>query len=220
MMRAKAGRSDAYTMNDRERILMAVIDRLSTSQLLGPAGRFDTYNAAAWGDYAHFAYYKKPLPGDLVLAKSGFVSPWKVGIYVEKLPGPYGGAVIREIGTGRLCSYANEDFVPIAGMDKITLLEGDQREFYVKVLKAFRKGDEYCYRFGGIDFDDSNVKITIREIFGGVLASSQPFSITMEWSKRTSIRTILKAMRDGGYGTKSFRPSPAIEAQPAGNPCS
>ena len=208
----KAGRDVARAgLSDRERILMAIIDRLSATFTLAPACRnrgwsSDGFKDSYGSEYVHFAPWDKAKPGDLVLAKTGHVSEWKVGWYVEPLPGSYGGAVIREIGTNRLCNYGNEDFCPIRGLDSITLLEGDKRQFYAKVMTAFRKGDEYVYRFGGLTFEGNEAVIGVREVFGGALsgAGSEPFYVRLVWSKKTSVKAILAAMRAGGYGTHKF----------------
>ena len=201
----KPGRSINRPLSDRERILMQIIDRLSGTFLLmlGAVNERSAFESTSLGTLTHFAYYAEPKTGDLVLAKTGHVSEWKIGWYVEKR---YGGAVIREIGSDRLCNYDNESFVPIYGLDPIMLLEGDKREFYVKVMRSFSKGNEYSYRFGGLRFDGPEAVITIREVFGGMGQQSQPFDVRIVWNKRMSVKAILAAMRAGGYGTKSFRP--------------
>lgn len=206
----KPGRNIDRPLTDRERILMTIIDRLSGTIMLAPACR-GGWRKEDWQDsqgypYVHFANYDEPKPGDLVLAKTGRVSEWKIGWYVEKRGGSFGGAVIREIGSDRLCNYDNESFVTIAGLDPIALLEGDKRQFYVKVIRAFAKGDEYIYRFGGLRFDGPEAAISIREVFGGALGGggSKPFDVRMVWTKRTSVKAILAAMRTGGYGTHKF----------------
>ena len=221
-MSRKAGRSIDRPLTDRERILMTIIDRLSSTMMLRAHPPHlnwssDYYKSDDGGiGYVHFAPWKKPEPGDLVLANTGHVSEWKIGWYVEKADG-IGGAVIREIGTDRLCNYGNESFTPILGMAPLALLESDQRSFYVKVQRAFAKGDEYLYRFGGLRFDGAEAVITIREAFGGLGAPTVPFEVRLPWTKRTPIAAILKAMRDAGYGTKDFRPEgwmPPAKAEP------
>jgi hypothetical protein len=212
----KPGRSVDPPLSDRERILMVVIDALSTTQTLARPGRFcwssDEYKDTT-GDrhYVHFAPWKEPAPGDLVLAQTGNISRWKVGWYVQKQSD---GALIREIGSDKLCNYGNESFRPIVGLENdLRLLEGDRYQFLVKVYKAFARGDEYLYRFGGLRFDGEDAVITIREAFGGLGGPSQPFDARIRWDKRTSVAAILKAMRDAGYGTRDFRPkeeSPAL----------
>jgi hypothetical protein len=200
-------------LSDRERILMRIIEQLSSTQLMRSRNRSWSsvdYADTSGGHYVHFAYWDDPKPGDLVLAKTGPLSPWKIGFYVEPLSGDFGGAVIREIGSERLCNYTNESFVPIVGLSTIDLLESEQRQFYYKVLKAFHRGDEYLYRFGGIRFKDNVATVTIRERWGGLGADSVPFTVDIEMRKRMAIKAILAKLREGGYGTKSFRPVEAI----------
>ncbi len=211
-------------MTDRERILTEIVSHLASTQLLADYRR-PTWNGEAFqrrdtggGEYVHFNYKDKPKKGDLVLAKTGGVSEWKVAWYIEPLPGGCGGALVREIGSNRTCKYSNEDFVTIQGLHSSVLLEGEEYEFRNKVLKAFAKGAEYCYRFGGVDFIEENhqARIWVREVFGGMLhpdkARSVPFSVVMPWNKKTSVKAILNALREGGYGTRQFEHQ---EVQPA-----
>jgi hypothetical protein len=206
----KAGRSVDPPLSDRERILMVIIDQLSTTQTLARPSRMawssDEYKDHSGSyHYVHFAPWKEPSPGDLVLAQSGHVSRWKVGWYVEKQSD---GALIREIGSDKLCNYGNESFRPIVGLENdLRLLEGDRYQFLIKVYKAFARGDEYIYRFGGLRFDANDAVITIREVFGGLGKPSVPFEARIQWAKRTSVAAILKVMREAGYGTRDFRPT-------------
>lgn len=205
----KPGRAVETPLSDRERILMTIIDSLSTTATLRPAPPHNwssEYYRDGSGFYVHFAPWKKPEAGDLVLSKTGHVSPWKIGFYVAPLPGSFGGAVVREIGSDKLCNYANESFCPIVGMNEIQLFEGKRREFYVKVLKAFRAGDEYLYRFGGLRFEGETAVVRIREAHG-LTENSTPFEVKVPFRSRISISSILAAMRAGGYGTKSFKPA-------------
>lgn len=190
-----------HELTDRERILMTIISHLSATQLLARGRNY--YPQDFKDGLVHFAYYKQPEPGDLVLAKTGGVDRWKVGFYHKKLDGSR--ALIREIGSDVLCDYGNESFLPIVGLSPIDLLEGEKYKIYIKVLKAFNKGDEYIYRFGGLDFEGDEIVIWVREVFGGLGQESTPFNIRMKWGKHTSVRSILQCMRDGGYGTRSFR---------------
>ena len=191
-------------MTDRERILTALVSQLHSTLLLAPCCR--GYKPEDFGDYAHFAHYKKPAKGDLVFAGTGPNSEWKLAWFVADIPG---GALVREIGSNKTCNYTNESFTPVVGMRQNELYETDQHAMYVKIKKAFHKGDEYLYRFGGCEFAGQEVVIWIREVFGGALATkdapSVPFSVRMAWGRKTTIREILAAMRAGGYGTKSFR---------------
>lgn len=194
-------------LSDRERILMYIVDQLSATLLLAPACRGyrkEDFTSPSLGEMCHFAHYDKPQPGDLVLAKTGGIGEFKIGWFVESRQGNFGGAVIREIGSDLLCNYDNESFVPIRGLHKSMLYEGEQRAMYQKVLRAFRKGDEYLYRFGGLDFYGEEIAITVREVFGGLGGNSDPFDVRMKWNKRTSVKRILQTMREQGYGTRSF----------------
>lgn len=202
-------------LTDRERILMLVIRGLETAAILCRRG--DTYDEESWkrgpdwdGPYVHFVGYRKAVKGDLVMGKTGMrhgPHPYSIGFYVEPLIGGYGGyggAVIREIGSPRLCNYSNEDFTPIVGLTKTELLEGTHYQVYLKVLRAFGKGGEYNYRFGGVDITDEELTIWVREAFGGISRPSKPFAVKLKWTKRTTVKAILAAMREQGYGTRQF----------------
>lgn len=193
-------------LNDRERILMTIIDELAGTQIMtSRAWSSDAFKSEITGGgyRAHFAYWDEPKAGDLVLARTGRASRWKVGFYVESRP--HCGAVIREIGTDVLCNYDNESFIPIRGLTESELWEGDRRAFYIKVLKAFRMGDSHMHLYGGLRFDGNTALVTVRERWGGMGEESHPYEIRMSWSKRTAIKTILAALVAGGYGTRSFR---------------
>jgi hypothetical protein len=196
-------------MNDKERILMSVIRGLRSTTGLVRNNLWGSENYKRDGGdgyYVHFAPWKDPQKGDLVLCEAMSIDDWSVG-FVHMVISNH-ECIIREIGSDRLCRVSNEGFSPIIGMSSIDLLEGAQYGFYQKVLKAFRKGDEFLYCFGGIDFDGEDAIIWVRERYGGIIRfrehGSAPFSIRMRWSDKTTIKAILQAMRDGGYGTREF----------------
>jgi hypothetical protein len=203
----KNGKKQNKTMTDKERIFAHIINQLSFTQTLchgGDGYRSETYRDGRGREYVHFANSEKPVVGDLVLAKTGLVSEWKIGFYHQKL---YDGAVIREIGTGRLCNYTNEGFVPIRGINRIDLLEGAEYQFYRRVLLAFRKGGEYNYRFSDIIFHEGDlVSVFVREPFDGRLKDREsiPFEIKFKWNRKMTIKRISEVLREGGYGTKEF----------------
>ena len=206
----------AKTISDKERILTAVIKGLRTSSVL--CWRGDPFSEASWsnssgGMYVHFAHYREPIRGDLVIGQTGKTDTWNIAFYEEFADPSIGLHVIRHIDTGQLCNYSNESFTPIVGLSYTELLVGEKRKAYGKVMGAFARGCEYQYRFGGIKINDADMTITIREVFGGYGEPSQPFDITMPWTPKTTIKTILAAMRAGGYGTKSFLPE-AEKAMP------
>lgn len=200
-------------LTDRERILTTIIRELAMAQSLKPhaAGQWSSepyWDKSTKRYHVHFAPWKQDNlnRGDLVLARTGrSVHEWTIGFYVEALPAEQGGAVIREIGSERLCDYYNEAFEPIIGLTKTQLLEGERYRFYEKVLEAFARGREYTYRFGGVDFNEDNTAVIwVREVFGGLDHDSVPFAVTIPWTRKTSVKAILAEMRKQGYGTRVF----------------
>ena len=205
-------------MNDKERILMEIISELASTQILGPASHGGGgYHEAAYQDktlrgdlpLTHFAYSIQDedlKPGMLVLCQTMGINDWKVGFIVKRLE--YGRCLIREIGSERVCDVGNERFLPILGLTERQLLEGDRYQFYLKVQKAFSRGDEYFYRFGGVTFEEHEAVIWVRDYHGGFLkyrqGGSLPFAVRLRWNKRTSVKAILEAMRAAGYGTREF----------------
>lgn len=194
-------------MNDKERILMLILDRLNLTQGLCLQGyKEEIFKDKSDGhEYVHFgAYDDRPVQkGDLVIAQTGSVCDWKIAWVHQVIS--YDTCVLREIGSNRLCTWGNERFCRIVGMHESLLLEGEQYIFEQKVIKAFHKGDEYWYRFGGVDFVENNIaRIWIREAFGGIKDKSKPFSCELKWNKKTSIKKILETMQENGYGTRKF----------------
>lgn len=155
--------------------------------------------------YVHAAHYRRPQSGDLVLCQTGRIDEWKVSWFVCWEAEEHGIAILREIGSKRECRYGNESFLPIAGLMPDELLEGDRLRFYRKVILAFRRGDEYLYRYGGLEFTAKHgARIWIREPFGGLNQDSVPFAVDMHWTTKTSAAAVLRAMRSAGYGTRRF----------------
>ena len=205
-------------MNDKERILTEVISSLRSTITLcnRPAWTSEPYKTDGGGYYVHFAPWKEPERGDLVLCETGSISDFKVGFVHQVVS--FDRCIIREIGSNNLCDYGNEKFTPIVGMSEIDLLEGDKYEFYQKVLKAFRRGDEFWHRFGGLHFDGDIAIIWIRERYSGYLQDrekgTEPYPVKMQWTKSTTIKAILQSMIDAGYGKRGFKP-PDESSQPA-----
>jgi len=203
-------------LNDRERILTRVIDGLRSTAIL--RARSDPYSEEQYRDgvggyYVHFAVYRKPVKGDLVIGQTGRDPQWKIAFYEELADPSQELHVVRDIQTGQLCNYGNEAFTPIVGLNYTDLLTGQERAMFEKVMAAFARGDEYLYRYGGFRLDGDTATITVREAHGGFGSESIPFSIQMKWTPKTTIKQILDCMRAGGYGTKSFRPSAGIDQE-------
>lgn len=194
----------APKFTDRERILTTLVRELHTTAILAPHAspwHESSYQRRSGGVYVHFAHYRRPVPGDLVMGQSGNVNGWKIAWYVHDIPD---GALLREIGSDRTCRYTNESFAPIVGMCPDDLLDGDKRTMNAKVVAAFQRGGEYRYRNGGCTFEGDEVVMCVREVFCGIRRESHPFYVRMKWNKRTTIKAILEALRAGGYGTRDF----------------
>lgn len=194
-------------MNDKERIIMLVLERLHSTQVLcRNAEKESDYIDRDGSVYVHFGCWDdRPVQkGDLVLAETGHVSDFKIGWVHQVVDSST--CIIREIGSNRLCNYGNEKFTRIVGLNPSLLLEGKEYIFEQKVIRAFRNGGEYMYRFGGVDFNGNSTTIWIREVFGGFNPRnpSKPFSFSMKWNAKTSVKSILEAMRENGYGTRKF----------------
>ncbi len=212
-------------MTDKERILTHLVNGLASAQLLARGRRYYQEDferrpgKPAEGYYVHVAFYREPVPGDLVLCQTSGTHPWTVAWFVEWQAKDRGLALLREIGSERLCNMGNESFKPIVGMQPLDLLEGEQRQFYHRVLRAFGRGNEYAYRFGGLDFPEKRLaRIWIREVFGGHLHGSNqesvPFSVEIAFDRRApGVKRILEAMRAAGYGTRAFDRRP-VEPPP------
>jgi len=198
-------------MTDKERILLTIIRQLSSTETLVMDR---PWNPKKYEGHVHFAPWlasndNEIKPGMLVMCETGGIHDWTIGYTIEPLNDNFGGWLIREIGSQRTCRVSNERFTPIVGLRATDLLEGKEREFYHKVCRAFHKGDEYIYRFGGVDMlPNRRARIWIREAFGGLNHNSIPFSFEMNWTPKTSIKAILKAMIDTGYGTREFDHKP------------
>ena len=203
-----------FELTDRENVLMHIITGLLSTSILGPGAR-ESHNPVAFKDNLHFAWYKQPAVGDLVIGHTGCNGKWKIAYYAGPHPTDRGGAIVKDIVTGELCNYGNESFIPIVGLHESQLYCGIQREMQAKVRRAFGRGDEYLYRFGGLKFEGNEVEITIRPAFGGIIDRTVPFTVRMPLNKRTSVKAILKAMRDGGYGSRKFEKAPVVEQSPA-----
>lgn len=196
-------------MTDKERILFNIIKRLAA-----------TYSTALeWGKEKEYGVYfaswdiglcseGRLKPGMLVLCQTSPTSDWTIGYLVEKITGGFSRWIVKEIDSERLCDIGNEQFLPIKGLSVEELLTGDDYKFLVKIKKAFRRGREDWYRFGGIEIIKKKIwKIIIREKFGGCCGpdmESIPFSLEIKWNKETTIKYILQEMIKAGYGSKKF----------------
>lgn len=169
-------------MSDKERILISLVNAIYSKALYIPAER------NKWLDMQPGLFSdRNPLqPGDLVTTVTTIEpNEFMVGFVHEVKKD---SVVIREIGSDRLCDYANELFYRI---DKTVIgydiLEGAQYQTYRKVLKAFEKQDHsYTYRFKSISFDGETCTVEGRRAFSNETA----FTFSFDSYSRKTIKAI------------------------------
>lgn len=185
-------------MTDKERILTYILSRISHT-----AVRYsDGYTSKIDNDDVYFQYPKDNANGlkinDIVLCQTSGIHDFTIG-YVVSIDG-YSEITIRDIASERICKIGNDSFLVLKNLSEEQLLYGDKWIMRNKIMKAFAKGDEWLYRYGGVIFEFDIVHIKIRERLA--LKNREPFIVSMRWDRTTTIKSILQAMRDGGYGTK------------------
>jgi len=175
-------------MNDKERILMSIVRRAYELSLIGRTSRpsrekhehelsFDAENIKT---------------GDLVMALTSQPDDFMVGYMHQKIG--YSESVIREIGTGKLCNYKNEEFLAIRGLQESDYYDGPRREMYEKVLKVDYQIYDKHYRYL------KEVKVTDDEVsFSVVVPATQKelFTCKFEYNSRTTIKSMVKRVLKG-----------------------
>jgi hypothetical protein len=198
------------SLSDRERILSYIIHELRSMPLHMKANipwSSEAYRKSrVWGEgyHPHFAPWKKPEKGDLVICETSGIHHGTIGIIKQLIS--YDEALIQGVGDYRCIRVSNDRFIPIVGIDlcKDVFLCGEEWIFYLKVRKAFKRGDEYMYAYNGIQIQENKAIISIR-CRGFPKEDQQPFNIEVIWNKKTTIKYILSKMIDGGYGSKYSR---------------
>jgi hypothetical protein len=188
-------------MTDKERILMYLVSQLGKPIISRPPRVHATY--------------EDPQIGDLVICQSSGrlgVHPFTVGYVTRKFSNSH--CWIREIGGEKECDISNELFVPIKGLNDpiytdYEMLPGKQYRFYKKVTKAFKRGNEYWYRFYDIKFEKNIAIITVGRRGGEITYDGKryetiPFNVIVRWNTKTTIKEILEELRKQGYGTREF----------------
>lgn len=167
-------------MDDKERILMAIITRV-IPKLAYTCHSIQDREKVIQSSFLSRNYQK----GDLVIASTAFTMNDFVVGFVEEQKNDC--VVIREIGSKRLCNYYNESFYAI---NKDTLgyeiLEGVEYKTYNKVHKAFDKFTGYNTRFKSVSFENKKCLVEAREVFSEELK----FQILFEYNSKTSIKSI------------------------------
>ena len=174
----------AEIMTDKERILLALLNRVYMRALYGSRDELEKWRDMQPGILSG----KNQLqPGDLVTVMTTITpNAFMVG-YVHEVRNEC--VVLREIGSDCLCNYYNERFLKI---DKEILgyevLEGEEYRLYKKVLKAFSDAEPYRLRFRSIRFDGKTCIISGREMF----EDNAVFEASFRYNKKTTIKSIRK----------------------------
>lgn len=170
--------------NDKERILLTLVNRVYRQALYGPRNKIE-----AWKDMQPSVIGNdNPLePGDLVTAMTTFAPNAFIVGYVQEVRDDC--VVIREIGSSNTCNYYNERFLKI---DKSILgyeiFEGEEYRVYKKVLTAFTEAEPYSLMFHSIRFDGKTCTITGRTMFHD--------DAVLETSFRYNSKTTIKSIRE------------------------
>lgn len=192
-------------LRDKERILMAVLHRLTmTYGIRGHQLTFSEGDAQIQGGFSPSSNAGIK-PGDLVVCITSGIHPWTVGIAASEYDPHAGGLKVREIGSNRICDVSNDSFYRITGIHPDTFWTYDQNEFVGKVKKAYRKLSDWGHRYRGVEFDGETARIVIGEVHNGAMGPvTKPYYITLPWSPKTTIKAIVAAMEAQGYGTNTF----------------
>lgn len=172
-------------MTDKERILTLLVKRIYQRALYSPDA------IRHWREIQPglLDERKKLKAGDLVVASTSIEpNDFMVG-YIHTPPNHEGTAMIREIGSDRLCEYGNESFMLI---DKDLLgeeiLEGTQYITRQKVRKAFARAEHsYTLRYAGVEFDGKTCKVMGRKVFSDEILICFEFT----FNSKTTINSII-----------------------------
>lgn len=175
-------------MKDKERILMAIINRIIPSLYFSTSVEDKEKNCTV-----HMFEKNYLKHGDLVLATTTRVpNDFMVG-FVENVDEENDCVVIREIGSKRLSNYSNEWFTVI-NKEKLgyEILEGVQYKIYGKVMKAFADYTRYYTRFKSLSFDGDICTVEARVAF----EQDTIFEISFPYSNKTTIKEIGKMLKE------------------------
>jgi hypothetical protein len=219
--------------NDRERILCNIASHLAyeLSKLQSLPIVQDHFRR--FPDYPsilcqHEFWNKTPfVKGELAVASGSSMfqqNPFLCAFVEEQgIPNDPHGLLVRAIGTKELCTYGNESFIRITGIDEKFLWEGEKRAFAVKLQKAMKKMDCFIHRFRGLKFaSDTVADVYIGEYHGGILRTkngSKPYVLHITFNKKTTLKGITSQMEEQGFGKREFEEVDGKEDEmPFGNP--
>lgn len=170
-------------------------------------------------DHPKSGIFDKPTPGDLVLCSTNWRHKWGLAIYVEPLPDSYGGAVLRQLGTGKLLNMYTESFSVFQPLSWETLICGEQRIYLRKLREAFRRyangskrnilaegmeedpfNFEFYHRFAEAEFKEGYVFVSVYQR----LSNGEPYTLTLPFRPKASVVSIQRDMVAAGYGRKEM----------------
>lgn len=154
------------------------------------------------------SFNKEIKVGDIVVSRSSGIHPFTVAEVVgTKVNDMYGGYRAKDLVTGLECNIVNDHgiilkhFRESMGYD---LLVGKQRIFYKKVIKAMAEIDDW-HRFAGIKFLDNKMcTVTVREKWGGLTNPSKPYTVSLKWNARMSVKKLIERLEELGVGKREF----------------
>jgi len=203
-------------MGEKSDILMFILDRIHLASTLHhrrePNGARVDFNGDLVAQFVA-EHVKKPEPGDVVLCSTSMVSPWKISYLVQRTG--HDSALLREIGSERLCNMGNERFETLVGIPSVLLLDGLRRKIFKWISeKAFNEKyngkADYCrFRCGGVEIVDDDVfRVWIRPSLLGTCPMDvngkklyrQPFSVDISFDKKTRLKDIVQQLIDGRMG--------------------
>ena len=216
-------------MTDRERILVNIAAtlacELSTLQRLPAVREYLSSPHCLSFVRAEENLFERPYStGDLVVCASSArrkQNPWIVSFVEEVgIPNDPRGLCLRAIGRDELCNYGNESFIKITGIPERLMYEGPQQRFVEKLSKALVcNPDSYGHRYRGVKFTDVRTAVvSIGQVFGGFGSDrTKPYTITIPFTAKTSIKAISALLLQGGLGTRKFEPEdePSVNPRPA-----
>lgn len=195
-------------MTDKERMLMAIAQALASIQ----------YSDTILLENTNFSETRLS-SGDILIAVSSGVHEFTVSTFVR-----YEGSdvIVRELGGYKECKITNDWFNVLRGVRESPLYrtafyKGDQYFFYEKVVKAFKKGDEYWHQLDRVEFPyDNTARIYVRVKWwasnrtdeeniasNGPKNGYRPFHFDMPFLKKTTITSILEQLIAHGYGKEA-----------------
>jgi hypothetical protein len=204
--RKRTAKLNREGLTRREELYLAIIARFVSRHLTTYDGswlirspRPDQYDMRLEDVYA---------VGDLVLTYTsigGRANKWNISLVHEK--SGHNSCVLRDVFTGELCNYGNEDFKKIPGIPFHLLLPDDQYALWVQFSVACQEVDDYFLIPAKARFGEEKAIYIVREKWTDKLSEFEfPLTATTEQMKeRLRIHLLdLLEERDSIQGTEDL----------------